>query len=259
MVGSKSYLAKLDLTGQSALITGASQGIGTAISRGLAEAGAHVILSARNESALNALRDEVIAAGGSAEVAPLDVTDTDAVEAMAARFPDLDILVANSGIARSGVAAETADDVLIDEVFDVNFRGVVRCGRAFGRNMLARKKGNIVVTGSISAMMSNTPQDQSYYNASKAAVHHWCKSVAAEWANRGVRVNVIAPGYVVTPMTSYGIEADPVMAARWQELTPADRFGQPEEIATIALFLASEASSAMTGAVVVADGGYTLW
>jgi NAD(P)-dependent dehydrogenase (short-subunit alcohol dehydrogenase family) len=254
-----SILNRFRLDSRTALVTGASQGIGAAVAVGLAEAGAHVILTARNIAGLEKTQESIKATGGSAECAILDVTDTASVDAMAEQFSDVSILVANSGIAMSGTAAENVTDKLFDEVFDVNLKGVFRCCRAFGSTMLKVGKGSIVVVGSISAQISNTPQNQSYYNASKAAVHHLTKSMAAEWAHRGVRINTIAPGYVITPMTSYGIDQDPEMAAKWQELTPMGRFGQPEEIASIALFLASEASSYMTGSVVVSDGGYTLW
>ena len=248
-----------NLEGQSALVTGASQGIGAASAMALAEAGAHVILTARNLEGLEKTRDAISANGGTAECALLDVTDTGAVNAMARQFPGIQILVANAGIAKSGTAAEAVSDELFEKVFDVNLKGVFRCCRAFGNPMLERKEGSIVVIGSISAQICNTPQRQSYYNASKAAVHQLVKSMAAEWASQGVRVNAVAPGYIVTPMTAYGIENDPDMAAQWQQLTPMGRFGRPEEVASIVVFLASRASSYMTGSVVVADGGYTLW
>lgn len=252
-------LDRFNLGGKTALVTGASQGIGAASAMALAEAGAHVILTARNLEGLEKTKAAIRAFGGSAECALLDVTDTGAVNALAKQFPSVQILVANSGIANSGTAAEAVSDELFEEVFDVNLKGVFRCCRAFGSPMLQRKAGSIVVIGSISAQISNTPQNQSYYNASKAAVHQLVKSMAAEWASQGVRVNAIAPGYIVTPMTAYGIENDPDMAAQWQQLTPMGRFGQPEEVASIVVFLASPASSYMTGSVVVADGGYTLW
>jgi NAD(P)-dependent dehydrogenase (short-subunit alcohol dehydrogenase family) len=252
-------LDRFSLKGQKALVTGASKGIGEAIARGLAEAGAHVVLTARDLPALEARVAALRAEGLSAECAALDVTLPDDIIRMAERYPDLDILVANAGIARSGEAAESMSDTTLDEVMSVNFTGVVRCCRAFGRNMLERGHGSIIVIGSISAIISNRPQNQSYYNASKAAVHQFVRSVAAEWAARGVRINAIAPGYIETPMTIYGMRDDPDMAAEWLDLTPMRRVGQPEEVATIAVFLGSSASSYMTGSIVVADGGYTIW
>ena len=250
-------LEKFSLKGQRALVTGASQGIGLACATALAEAGAHVILTSRDEALLAQVAGDLAAAGHSAEWHVLDVTDSAAADALAAKLGPLDVVVA--GIARSGTAAELAGDALVQDVMNTNFYGVLYTARAFGGQMLAAGKGSIVAIGSISGDISNRPQNQSYYNASKAAVHHLVRSMGAEWAGRGVRVNAVAPGYIETQMTKYAMVDDPVMAAKWMELTPMARAGQPEEIASIVLFLASSASSYMTGSVVTADGGYTCW
>jgi NAD(P)-dependent dehydrogenase (short-subunit alcohol dehydrogenase family) len=254
-----SFLKRFDLTGRTALLTGGSQGIGFACAEALAEAGAHVIVTARSaeplEAAVSALRDK----GCSAEYRILDVTDSAAVNALAEQLEPLDILIANAGIARSGVAGHEVPDEQFLDVMNVNVNGVYWCCRAFGAKMRARGSGSIVAIGSISALIVNTPQNQSYYNASKAAVHQLIKSLAVEWASSGVRLNAVAPGYIDTPMTAYGMEDDPEMAAKWLSLTPMGRVGKPEEVGSIALFLASDAASYMTGSVVVADGGYTLW
>lgn len=254
-----SILEKFSLKGQRALVTGASQGIGRACAQALAEAGAHVILTARDAGALAQVAGDLKAAGHSAEWYVLDVTDSAASDALAAQLGPLDVAVANAGIARSGTAAELAGDALVQDVMNTNFYGVLYTARAFGGQMLGAGKGSIVAIGSISGDISNRPQNQSYYNASKAAVHHLVRSMGAEWAGRGVRVNAVAPGYIETQMTKYAMVDDPVMAAKWMELTPMARAGQPEEIASIVLFLASSASSYMTGSVVTADGGYTCW
>lgn len=252
-------LERFSLKGQRALVTGASQGIGLACAQALAEAGAHVILTARDEARLAQVAGDLMAAGHSAEWHVLDVTDSAAADALAAKLGPLDVVVANAGIARSGTAAELAGDALVQDVMNTNFYGVLYTARAFGGQMLTAGKGSIVAIGSISGDISNRPQNQSYYNASKAAVHHLVRSMGAEWAGRGVRVNAVAPGYIETQMTKYAMVDDPVMAAKWMELTPMARAGQPEEIASIVLFLASSASSYMTGSVVTADGGYTCW
>ena len=252
-------LEKFSLKGQRALVTGASQGIGLACATALAEAGAHVILTSRDEALLAQVAGDLAAAGHSAEWHVLDVTDSAAADALAAKLGPLDVVVANAGIARSGTAAELAGDALVQDVMNTNFYGVLYTARAFGGQMLTAGKGSIVAIGSISGDISNRPQNQSYYNASKAAVHHLVRSMGAEWAGRGVRVNAVAPGYIETQMTKYAMVDDPVMAAKWMELTPMARAGQPEEIASIVLFLASSASSYMTGSVVTADGGYTCW
>lgn len=252
-----SVLKSFDLTGKRALITGASQGIGLACAEALTEAGAHVILAARGKAPLKDAVARLRQAGRSVESRTLDVTDSSAVEALAEDLGALDILVVNAGISRAGTAAEEVGDDLFLDVMNVNVNGTQWCCRSFGKRMLEVGKGAIVTVGSISGHISNIPQTQSYYNASKAAVHHLTRSLAAEWAARGVRVNAVAPGYIETPMTRFGMEDNPEMAKVWLQQTPMRRVGQPKEVASIVLFLASEASSYMTGSIVVADGGYT--
>jgi NAD(P)-dependent dehydrogenase (short-subunit alcohol dehydrogenase family) len=252
------YLEKFRLDGRIAVVTGGGQGIGFACAQALGEAGARVHvaekLPERVEDAVGKLR----ALGIAAEGAPLDVTDSAAVNALAARITDADILVNNAGVAISDVRAEGTTDEHWRFHMDVNLDGLFWCCRAFGRNMLARKRGAIVNIGSMSGFIVNKPQPQSFYNASKAAVHHLTRSLAAEWGDRGVRVNAVAPTYIATPLTLFGMENE-AMRDVWLEMTPMKRVGQPEEIAATVLFLASDASSLLTGSIVLADGGYTCW
>lgn len=254
------YLEKFSITGRRALVTGAARGIGAAIAEALAEAGAHVILTDLDdaaEAAAQNLRDK----GYSAEATLLDVTNSTAVDALADKIAatgGLDILVNNAGIAISNHPAEDMPDDVWQQVMDVNLNGVFWCCRAFGRDMLKRGGGSIVNIGSMSALIVNKPQEQANYNASKAAVHHLTRSLATEWARRGVRVNAVAPTYIETEMNKYVYE-DAEMQRHWIGGTPMGRMGKPEEVASVVLFLASDAASLMTGSIVLADGGYVCW
>ncbi len=141
-------------------------------------------------------------------------------------------------------------------MIDVNLNGVFWSCRAFGAAMLERRRGVIVNMGSMSGLVVNRPQEQASYNASKAAVHQLIKSLAAGWASRGIRVNAVAPTYIDTPMTRYGMQDEGLKRA-WLDATPMGRVGRTDEVASVALFLASEAASLLTGRIVVADASYT--
>jgi NAD(P)-dependent dehydrogenase (short-subunit alcohol dehydrogenase family) len=257
------YLEKLRLDGRIAVVTGGGQGIGAACARALGEAGATVLIAElkpeRTEASVAALRGLNIDAHGIT----LDVTKSNDVDRVAdetvSRHGRIDILVNNAGVAVSDVRAEDTSDEHWRFHMDVNLDGLFWCCRAFGRKMLERGAGSIVNIGSMSGFIVNKPQPQAFYNASKAAVHHLTRSLAAEWGQRGVRVNAVAPTYIETPLTSFGIKENPDMYKVWLEMTPMARVGQPEEIASVVHFLASDAASLMTGAVVAVDGGYTCW
>ena len=249
-----SYLKHYDLSGKTALVTGAAQGIGAECARALAEAGARVICTDRNGEGAIATAAALTASGYEASAHSLDVTDTQGLDAIAADLLPLDILVCNAGIVTNTPAEEMSDDEW-DRVIGVNLTGVFKTCRAFGRKMLQAGKGSIVNIGSMSGDIVNTLQPQCHYNASKAGVHHLTKSLAAEWASRGVRVNAVAPTYISTPLLDN--LNDPELVNRWLDLTPMARMGKPSEIASVVLFLASEASSLMTGSIVTADAGYT--
>ena len=257
------YLDKLRLDGRVAIVTGAGQGIGAACAQALGEAGATVVIAEivpeRVEASLAVLKKAGIAAHGLT----LDVTNSADVDAAAAAIVKThgraDILVNNAGVAKSDVRAEDVTDEHWRFHMDINVDGLFWCCRAFGRQMLEQGKGSIVNIGSMSGFIVNKPQPQSFYNASKAAVHHLTRSLAAEWGQRGVRVNAVAPTYIETPLTSFGIKENSEMYKTWLDMTPMGRVGQPDEIASVVHFLASDAASLLTGAIVLADGGYTCW
>lgn len=249
------YRGRQDLAGRLALVTGAGQGIGAACAEALAATGAEVVCTDIDPARAEAAAAALVARGHNARAAALDVTDSAAIDALAASLPPLDVLVCNAGIV-SNTPAEDMSDAEWQRVIDVNLTGVFRTCRGFGRRMLEAGRGSIVNIGSMSAEIVNTPQPQCHYNASKAGVHHLTRSLAVEWAKRGVRVNAVAPTYIETPLL-HGLESQPGLIERWLDLTPMGRMGKPFEIASVVQFLASDASSLMTGAILRADAGYT--
>jgi NAD(P)-dependent dehydrogenase (short-subunit alcohol dehydrogenase family) len=256
------YLEKFKLDGRTAVVTGGGQGIGLACAEALGEAGARIVIADRDPAMAEAASAALKAKGYATEAVTMDVTDSARVSEVAAeltrRHGKVDILVNNAGIARSETPAEKVADEHWLNVVDVNLNGTFWCCRAFGRHMLDAGSGAIVNIGSMSGFIVNKPQEQCYYNASKAAVHHLTKSLAAEWGTRGVRVNAVAPTYIETPLNAF-VKSNPKMYDAWIGGTPMARLGQVEEIASVVLFLASDAASLMTGSIVLVDGGYTCW
>jgi NAD(P)-dependent dehydrogenase (short-subunit alcohol dehydrogenase family) len=249
-----SVLDAFRLDGRVAVVTGGNRGLGFAFARALGEAGARVAIAAR-DAGKNA---EAAGALGALAV-ELDVTDPASVGAMAQRVTrelgPIDVLVNNAGACFHRPALEVPEEEW-RAVWDVNVDGLWHCSRVVGAQMVERGAGVIVNIGSISAMIVNRPQMQPAYNASKAAVHQLTKSLAAEWAPYGIRVNALAPGYTKTEMAPVD---EPRFRRHWIEDAPMERYATPEELGPSLLYLASDASSFVTGSVLVVDGGYTLW
>lgn len=247
------------LQGQVALVTGASRGLGRGFAAALADAGAAVALMSRSLADCQVVEAELAALGARAVSVEADVTDRDALEGARQRIEQtlgpVDILVNNAGVAIHGDALDVSPEAW-RQVIAVNLDGVWNCSQIFGRGMVERRRGSIITIGSMSGNIVNRPQNQPAYNASKAAVHHLSRSLAAEWAPYGVRVNVIAPGYVKTDMSPVD---DPALRRWWVEDAPMQRYAEVSEIAPAVVFLASDASSFTTGEVLVMDGGYSLF
>ena len=254
-----SILDRFSLKGKVAVVTGGNRGIGRAIAAGFAEAGATVVIAARNGKKSAEAATEIKASGGRAIAVTSDVSDRAQIERMVdavnADVGPIDVLVNNAGIGFHADAL-TLQDSEWNRLFGINLEGVWMTSQIVGRRMTRRRSGSIINIGSISGLIINRPQWHSPYGISKAAVHHLTRSLAAEWSRYGVRVNAIAPGYVKTEIATTEYEE---YRRYWKDEVPMQRYGSPDEIAPAALYLASDASSFMTGEVMVIDGGYTLY
>ncbi|MBP3976721.1 SDR family NAD(P)-dependent oxidoreductase [Microbacterium sp. BLY] len=248
------------LTGKTALVTGATRGLGREFARALAEAGADVVVHGRDEAAAKETAAEIEAVGRRAWVVLGDLTERSSVDRIAAEAIEavggrLDILINNAGACIHRPALEVTDDEWA-HVIDTNLTALWRLSQTVGAHMVGRGSGSIVNVGSISAQIVNRPQMQPAYNASKAAVHHLTKSLAAEWAPAGVRVNAVAPGYIKTDMSPVD---EPRFRRYWIADSAQQRYATPSEVSPSVVFLASDAASFMSGTVLVVDGGYTLF
>lgn len=238
------------------VVTGAGQGLGLEIGRALRAAGARVVVAELNPETGEAAAGEL-----EGDFVPLDVTDSRSVQEMVRKVLDkhgrIDVLVNNAGVVKNTPSEEVPDEEW-RSVLSVNLDGVFWCCREAGRAMLERGSGSIVNIASMSGMISNHPQPQAAYNASKAGVITLTRSLAGEWASRGVRVNCVSPGYIATPLTKLGM-SNPEWRDVWLSSIPMGRLAEPGEIAPAVVYLASDAGSYATGTNLVVDGGYTSW
>jgi len=254
-----SALDAFDLSGKRAVVTGGSRGIGRATALALADAGADIVPTSRTREDVADIVEEVKDRGSDSFVATTDVTDPDDVEALFDRvdeeFGGLDILVNNAGVnpRQSLGKPEEVDDEGFAFPLEVNLKGLFRCSRAGGRLMLDGDGGSIVNTGSIEGVVGLPRQHP--YVASKHGVVGLTRSMAIDWAP-DIRVNAISPGVVATDMTE-DLQKNERLRNSMLDRTPLDRFANPEEMATPALFLASDAASFVTGANLMVDGGWT--
>ncbi len=250
---------RLRLDGKVAVVTGSNRGLGRVFAQALGEVGARIAVVARDAAANKAAVEELAAQGIEAQAFEADVAQRDSVVAaaqdIAKAFGRVDVLVNNAGTCIHRPALEVTEDEW-REVLRVNLDGVWHGCQVFGKQMVDARGGVIVNIGSMSGQIVNRPQWQPAYNASKAAVHHLTKSLAAEWAPFGVRVNAVAPGYVRTDMAPID---RPEFRRHWIMDAPQQRAAEPEEIAPSVVFLASPASSFMTGSILVIDGGYSVF
>lgn len=252
-------LELFDLKGKTALVTGASKGLGRAMAIGLAKAGADLALCARDAGGLSETRDDALRLGVRAETFRMDVLSEpsvrDAVDAALAAFGAIDILVNNAGVnVRKPVLDLSAEEW--DRVLDTNLKGYFLVAREVGRHMVARRSGKIINVSSIFGAVGMN--NQLAYASSKGGVVQMTKVMAIEWAPHNVQVNAIGPTYFETPLVA-ALRNDPERFRFINERTPMGRWGQPEELEGTVIFLASKASDFITGQTIYVDGGWTIW
>lgn len=256
-----SLLDCFSLTDKVGIVTGAGQGLGKAFALAFAEAGAHIVVAEMNADTGQQTASEISAMGRYSAFMRTDVTHRKDTQYMADLtcdiFGRIDFIMNNAGIVH-WENAETVSQANWQKVIDVNITGVFNCCQAVAKQMIRQQSGSIINIASMSGEIVNFPQPQASYNASKAAVAHLTKSLAAEWAPHNIRVNAMSPGYMKTAMTEKVLD-DPNYGHKWVNAIPMKRPGTPDELCPAAIFLASNASSYMTGANLVIDGGYTLW
>lgn len=252
---------KFKLDNQVAIVTGGATGLGKAMAEGLAQAGANLVIADINlDTAQSTAQYFTETTQNEAIACQVDVASASDVAKMIdvvmEKFGRIDILFNNAGINEHVKFEDMPYERWLKNM-DVNINSMVLVSQAVGKIMIEQQKGSIINTSSMSGLIVNTPQPQAAYNTSKGAVIMFTKSLANEWAKHGIRVNTIAPGYMKTELTKDYFAQGGEMIDTWMKFTPLGRPGTPDELQGAALFLASDASSFVTGSVLTIDGGYT--
>lgn len=258
-----SVLDLFRLDGRRALVTGASRGLGRAVAQAFAEAGADLVLVGRSPDTLEMARSQLAALGHPIDVVAADVGSGEGADAMCSqvlqRHGPIDILVNNVGGRRENVATEAMPLETWRRLIDLNLTSAFVCTKRFGEEMLKRRWGRIINLASICGQIATRNIHGRHYETAKAALVGFTRAVAADWAPHGVTVNAIAPGGFLTDANRRWFAEKPTFQKDFEALVPMGRLGDPEELGPLAVYLASGASSYMTGALLTIDGGYTLW
>ena len=260
MVGVSSAPKLFDLSNQVAIVTGSGRGLGAAIARGLAAAGATVMLCSRTQAEVECIAVEIVRNGGKAAAVVADTSDRAScqrlIDQTISKFGKLNVLVNNAGIDSISPAEDLTDDGW-DRVVNTNLKGYFLCSQIAARQMLAQGSGGSIINNSSICSIIGV-NGLTVYSATKGGVNQLTRVMAVEWAKRGIRVNAIAPGYFDNIMQDATAEhATSEKQKQVLAFTPMGRRGQPEELIGPVIFLASEASSYVTGAILFVDGGYT--
>jgi NAD(P)-dependent dehydrogenase (short-subunit alcohol dehydrogenase family) len=251
------------LDGKRALITGGSRGLGRAMAQALAEAGANLILVGRDMESLAKAKHELHELGRRVDLVQADLTSPDTAERMCEQvleaFSPIDILINNVGGRRENVPVLEQSVADWQRLVDLNLTNAFVCTKVMGGAMLERGWGRIINIGSICGQVATRNIHGRHYETAKAALAGFTRAVAADWAPRGVTVNCIAPGGFMTDANRRWFRERPELKSEIEHVIPMGRLGEPQELGALTVYLASDASSYMTGAVIYIDGGYTLW
>jgi len=258
-----SVLDRFRLDGKRLLITGGSRGLGFEMAKALADAGADVVLVARGRERLEAAADEIRNLGRQVDVIEADLSDSDACEAVCRQalgdFGPIDVLINNLGGRRINIPTSQLSLDAWEEILRLNLTSTFLCTKIIGGAMAERKRGRVINIASISGLIVNRGIGGRTYETSKAAVIHFTKATAADWAASGVTVNAICPGFFMTEPNLRWSREHPKLFEMYKDQIPLGDFGQAEDLGPLAVYLASDASRYVTGATFVIDGGYTLW